>query len=86
MPCKAHYLELATKSVQLFGIKEDKLPLWFKKRDWGVNVDCKLTSFLPPDLGLLEVEAPELRESQARKTRKLPTAIVKAGNYSGAVI
>ncbi len=52
---KAHYLELATKSVQLFGGTEDSLPLWFKKRDWGVNVACKLTSFLPPDIGLVEI-------------------------------
>lgn len=53
---KAHYLELDTRSVQLFGSKKDSLPLWFKKRDWGVSVDCKLTSFLPPDLGLVEIE------------------------------
>jgi len=56
MQGKAHYLELATKLVQLFGGKEDNLPLWFKKHDWGVNVDCKLTAFLPPDIGLVEVE------------------------------
>lgn len=53
---KAHYLELATKSVQLFGGQDDRLPLWFKKRDWGVRVDCQLTSFLPPELDLVEVE------------------------------
>ncbi|MCP8898959.1 type IV toxin-antitoxin system AbiEi family antitoxin [Gilvimarinus sp. HB14] len=52
---KAHYLELATKSVQLFGGTEDSLPLWFKKRDWGVSVACKLTSFLSPDIGLVEI-------------------------------
>jgi len=51
---KAQYLELAPKSVQLFGGNDDNLPLWFKKRDWGVSVDCKLTSFLPPELGLIE--------------------------------
>ena len=56
MQGKAHYLELVTKSVQLFGGKEDNLFLWFKNRNWGVSVDCKLTSFLPPDLGLVEVE------------------------------
>lgn len=28
----------------------------FKKRDWGVSVDCKLTSFLPPELGLVKIE------------------------------
>jgi hypothetical protein len=51
-----NYLELATKSVRLFGGKEDRLPMWFKKRDWGLSVDCKLTSFLPPELGLVEIE------------------------------
>lgn len=56
MQGKAHYLELSTKAVQLFGGKDDSLPLWFKKRDWGVSVDCKLTSFLPPELGLVETE------------------------------
>lgn len=56
MQGKAYYLELATKSVQLFGGKQDNLPLWFKKRDWGVGVECKLTSFLPPDLGLVDIE------------------------------
>lgn len=56
MQGRAHYLELSAKRVQLFGGRQDKLPLWFKRRDWGVNVACKLTSFLPPDLGLIEVE------------------------------
>ena len=53
---KAHYLELATNKAQLFGGKGESLPLWFKKRDWNLNVECKLTGFLPPDLGLMEVE------------------------------
>jgi hypothetical protein len=56
MQGKVNYLELATKSVRLFGGKEDRLPMWFKKRDWGLSVDCKLTSFLPPELGLVEIE------------------------------
>lgn len=53
---KAHYLELATKSVQLFGVADDVLPLWFKKRDWGVQLNCQLTSFLPSALGLVELD------------------------------
>lgn len=56
MQGKAHDLELSTKTVQLFGRSEDHLPLWFKKRDWGVSVDCRLTSFLPSELGLVEME------------------------------
>lgn len=53
---KSHYLELAAKKVQLFGGVDDALPLWFKKHDWGVALDCRLSSFLPPELGLIEFE------------------------------
>jgi len=53
---KAHYLELAANKVVLFGNIGEKLPTWFKKHDWGVKVGYYETSFLPPDLGLTEVE------------------------------
>lgn len=52
---KAHYLEFSTKRAQLFGGKDESLPLWFKKRDWGVSVESKMTGFLPPGLGLVEI-------------------------------
>lgn len=58
---KAHYLELSSTSVQLFGGRGESLPLWFKKRDWGVRVDCKLTSFLPSELGLVEINHKEFK-------------------------
>ncbi|MES9850685.1 MAG: type IV toxin-antitoxin system AbiEi family antitoxin [Candidatus Thiodiazotropha sp. L084R] len=53
---RAHYLELSTKKAQLFGGHDENLPRWFKNREWGLRVECKLTSFLPPDLGLVEVD------------------------------
>lgn len=53
---KAHYVEFATQKTQLFGGKDENLPLWFKRRDWGVSIDCRLTSFLPPELGLVEID------------------------------
>ena len=52
---KAHYLELSPKHAQLFGRQGEHLPLWFKKRDWGLNVQSALTNFLPPELGLTEL-------------------------------
>lgn len=51
---KAHYLELSLNQVQLFGGKRESLPLWFKKHAWGHEVNYKETSFLPPELGLVE--------------------------------
>ena len=53
---KRHYLELATKRVQLFGGGDEHVPLWFKKYDWGLDVVTHKTSFLPPDIGLVEFE------------------------------
>jgi hypothetical protein len=53
---KAHYLELNTKQVVVFGTKGEKLPTWFNKYDWGVEVDYYQASFLPPDIGLTIIE------------------------------
>lgn len=53
---KAHYLNLSTNQVILFGDRGEKLPTWFKNYDWGVKVAYHGTSFLPPDLGLTIVE------------------------------
>ena len=53
---KAHYLEINAKRVTLFGGTDEKLPVWFEKRDWGVRLDYNRTSFLPPELGLTELE------------------------------
>jgi hypothetical protein len=52
----AHYLELSTKRVVLFGGAEEKLPTWFKNHGWGVVIDYHPTSFLPPDMGVVDVE------------------------------
>jgi hypothetical protein len=53
---KAHYLELSSGRVVLFGNRGEKLPAWFKNYNWGVKADYHETSFLPPDLGLTKVE------------------------------
>lgn len=53
---KAHYLELSAKKVTLFGGKEEALPSWFAKHDWGIKIEMHHSSFLPPDLSLSEVE------------------------------
>jgi hypothetical protein len=52
---KSHNLELSPKHAQLFGKQGEHLPLWFKKRDWGLGVKCVLTNFLPPQLGMTEL-------------------------------
>jgi len=53
---KSHYLELATTKVTVFSSKEDELPAWFKKHEWGVKVDYYSTSFLPANIGMVDIE------------------------------
>lgn len=53
---KGHYIELSQKTVTLFGNKDDHLPLWFKNYDWGPNMRFHKSSFLPEELGLVEME------------------------------
>ena len=38
------------------GGEGEKLPAWFKKYDWGLDVQYHKSSFLPSDLGLVDVE------------------------------
>ncbi|WP_339672480.1 type IV toxin-antitoxin system AbiEi family antitoxin [Dasania marina] len=78
---KAHYLELATKKVQLFGGKQDSLPLWFKKRDWGLSVESKLTSFLPSALGLVEIDHKSFKVKISSPARAVMECLYLAPKY-----
>lgn len=53
---KAHYLEMSSTKAQLFCSSGENVPLWFKKFDWGLKMDLTLTSFLPSELGLIDIE------------------------------
>lgn len=53
---KSHYLALSPKQVVLFGTKGERLPSWFQKYDWGIKIDYHSFAFLPPDVGLVEIE------------------------------
>ena len=51
---KAHYLELNTTQIWLFGGEKEKLPTWFRKHKWDQQIQYKASSFLPKELGLAE--------------------------------
>lgn len=54
-----HFVPLGKgQQIYLFGAPDAKLPVWFKKRDWGVNVEYVRSLFLSSDeeqIGLTEV-------------------------------
>lgn len=53
---KAHYLELGSSTVHLFGGKGESLPAWFKSNPWEVPLNYHSTSFLPAESGLTSLE------------------------------
>ena len=54
---QAHFLELNPQTVQLFSPRGVNLPTWFRTYDWGVTIELRHTDFLPPGLGLVDVES-----------------------------
>lgn len=52
----SHYINFSSSNVFLFGCKTELLPAWFKKYDWGTKVSYHSTSFLPPEMHLIEKE------------------------------
>ena len=57
---KAHYLELSQQRLVLFGNNIEKLPSWFKKKNWHVKIEYYSTAFLPSELGLTTIESRNL--------------------------
>ncbi len=53
---KAQYLELSQRKVILFGSKAERLPTWFSVYPWAVEINYFSSSFLPPDIGLTEMD------------------------------
>ncbi|MCB1784375.1 MAG: type IV toxin-antitoxin system AbiEi family antitoxin [Alphaproteobacteria bacterium] len=53
---KAHYLEMGRSKVTLFSGHNEKPPVWFQNHDWGTAFDCYQSAFLPPYLGLTDVD------------------------------
>jgi hypothetical protein len=53
---KSQYLELSQKKVTLFGGKDERLPIWFREYPWNVEISYYSSSFLPPDVGLSNVD------------------------------
>lgn len=53
---RAHYLEFSTENYTLFGAKSEKLPFWCLNYNWKTSLNYYSTSFLPPNIGLVDYE------------------------------
>jgi len=68
---KSHYLEFEPSQVTLFGLANEKLPAWFVKRDWGVEINYLASAFLPAGLGIITVELKNFSVSVSGAARAL---------------
>jgi len=68
---RAQYLEFTSRKAQLFAGKGESPPLWFKKHDWGLELECKSTGFLPPKLGLVEFDHKNFKVKVSSPARAL---------------
>jgi len=53
---KLHFLPLNNPKAILFGQNGEKLPAWFKQYNWQVETAYFPTSFLPENLGIIDLE------------------------------
>ncbi len=51
-----HFIDFTATNVILFGVKNENLPTWFKKYDWGTKINYNKTAFLPAEKFLQEKE------------------------------
>jgi hypothetical protein len=82
---KAHYLELATKKVTLFGGTKEKLPLWFQRYEWSMEIDHHATSFLPPDIGMVDFELKTFSIKVSSPARALMECLYLAPKKQGLI-
>ena len=52
----SHYFRMSNESLQLFSPLKTKLPKWFVDYNWKVEIQHHLSSFLPLDSGIKELE------------------------------
>ncbi|MCQ2740141.1 MAG: type IV toxin-antitoxin system AbiEi family antitoxin [bacterium] len=55
-----HNISYSDKNTQLFGFRSEKLPKWFKTL-YGINTQLNCTTFLPKDIGLVEIQTGDFK-------------------------
>jgi hypothetical protein len=55
-----HNISYSNKNTQLFGFRGEKLPKWFKML-YGENTQLNSTTFLPKDIGLVDIQAGDFK-------------------------
>jgi hypothetical protein len=57
----SHYTRLDNERLQLFSPLKTKLPKWFTDYNWQLEIQHHLSSFLPEEIGIKEVELSQFK-------------------------
>ncbi len=67
----SQYLELDHNQLYLFGSTGENLPKWFNDYQWGTQINYHTSVFLPPDLGMTELETGNIKIKQSGPARAI---------------
>lgn len=82
---KSHYLELSQYRVFLMGEPEERLPAWFTKHDWGATIKYTTTSFLKPDIGMVDHEEANFNLRISGAARAMMECLFLAPKYQDLI-
>lgn len=67
----SHYFRMTNESLQLFSPLKTKLPKWFVDYSWKFEIQHHLSSFLPLDSGIKELEQNQIKINVSTSERAI---------------
>ncbi|MCF8332268.1 MAG: type IV toxin-antitoxin system AbiEi family antitoxin [Bacteroidales bacterium] len=81
----SHYIRLSKETLYLFSPPKTRLPKWFIKFNWNVEILHKSTSFLPENIGTKKIEIKQINVIVSTPERAIMECLYLAPNKSDIV-
>lgn len=78
---KSHYLSLGQQKIYLMSEPQERLPGWFLKHEWNVDIHHTATSFLQPDCGMVKWEENNLKLKISGAARAMMECLYLTPNH-----
>lgn len=82
---KLHYLKMAPGKVYIMGMSKESLPAWLKNHSWDQEIQYLSSSFLPPDLGIIEKEYSQYKLKISGAARAMLECLFMAPKYQDII-
>lgn len=78
---RGQYINFSQGRAVLIGGEKEKLPAWFKKKNWETEIDFYSTSFLPSDMGLIDLSQGSFSVKISNSARAMLECLYLAPKY-----